>query len=102
MRIFLRTGKALHKSALFNQDTIGGQMTHASEFSADVDLLDDAQYELAKAKKVLSEKEAEIAELKKGGVVKTKKDLDKGSNDEDVKDDVTKKADKVRSFFLGE
>ena len=29
---------ALHKSALFNQNTIGGQMTHAAAFSADVDL----------------------------------------------------------------
>ena len=29
---------AIHKSALFNQDTIGGQMTHASEFTADVAL----------------------------------------------------------------
>ena len=29
---------AVHKSGLFNQDTIGGQMTHASEFSADVTL----------------------------------------------------------------
>ncbi len=28
----------LHKSALFNQDTIGGQMTHAEKFAADVDL----------------------------------------------------------------
>lgn len=28
----------LHKSALFNQDTIGGQMTHASEFTTDVTL----------------------------------------------------------------
>lgn len=28
----------LHKSALFNQDTIGGQMTHASEFTSDVTL----------------------------------------------------------------
>ncbi len=28
----------IHKSGLFNQDTIGGQMTHASEFTADVDL----------------------------------------------------------------
>ena len=28
----------IHKSALFNQDTIGGQMTHASEFTADVSL----------------------------------------------------------------
>ena len=28
----------VHKSALFNQDTIGGQMTHASEFTADVTL----------------------------------------------------------------
>ncbi len=29
---------ALHKSGLFNQDTIGGQMTHASEFTSDVTL----------------------------------------------------------------
>ncbi len=29
---------ALHKAALFNQDTIGGTMTHASDFDADVDL----------------------------------------------------------------
>jgi len=29
---------AIHKSGLFNQDTLGGQMTHASEFTADVDL----------------------------------------------------------------
>lgn len=29
---------AVHKSALFNQDTIGGQMTHAREFDADVNL----------------------------------------------------------------
>ena len=28
----------VHKSGLFNQDTIGGQMTHASEFTADVTL----------------------------------------------------------------
>lgn len=28
----------IHKAALFNQDTIGGQMTHAREFDADVDL----------------------------------------------------------------
>lgn len=28
----------LHKSALFNQNTIGGQMTHASEFISDVTL----------------------------------------------------------------
>ncbi len=28
----------LHKAGLFNQDTIGGQMTHASVFTADVDL----------------------------------------------------------------
>lgn len=28
----------LHKAALFNQDTIGGQMTHAREFDADVNL----------------------------------------------------------------
>lgn len=28
----------LHKSGLFNQVTIGGQMTHAREFDADVDL----------------------------------------------------------------
>lgn len=28
----------LHKSGLFNQVTIGGQMTHASEFTADVNL----------------------------------------------------------------
>ena len=28
----------LHKSALFNQDTIGGQMTHASDFVSDVTL----------------------------------------------------------------
>ena len=28
----------IHKSGLFNQDTIGGQMTHAREFDADVDL----------------------------------------------------------------
>ncbi len=28
----------LHKSALFNQDTIGGQMTHSSEFTSDVTL----------------------------------------------------------------
>jgi len=29
---------ALHKSGLFNQNTIGGQMTQAREFSADVNL----------------------------------------------------------------
>lgn len=29
---------AIHKSALFNQNTIGGQMTHAQEFDADVAL----------------------------------------------------------------
>lgn len=29
---------ALHKAGLFNQNTIGGQMTHASEFTADVTL----------------------------------------------------------------
>lgn len=29
---------AIHKSGLFNQDTIGGQMTQASEFDADVNL----------------------------------------------------------------
>jgi len=29
---------SIHKAALFNQDTIGGQMTHAQEFSADVAL----------------------------------------------------------------
>ena len=29
---------AVHKSGLFNQNTIGGQMTHASEFTADVTL----------------------------------------------------------------
>lgn len=29
---------ALHKSALFNQNTIGGQMTHSSEFTSDVTL----------------------------------------------------------------
>jgi len=29
---------AVHKSALFNQNTIGGQITHAREFSADVTL----------------------------------------------------------------
>jgi len=29
---------AIHKAALFNQDTIGGQMTHAREFVADVNL----------------------------------------------------------------
>ena len=29
---------ALHKAGLFNQNTIGGQMTHASEFDADVTL----------------------------------------------------------------
>ena len=28
----------LHKAGLFNQNTIGGQMTHASEFTADVTL----------------------------------------------------------------
>jgi len=28
----------LHKSALFNQDTIGGQITHSSEFTSDVTL----------------------------------------------------------------
>ena len=28
----------LHKSGLFNQNTIGGQMTHASEFTSDVTL----------------------------------------------------------------
>ena len=28
----------IHKSGLFNQDTIGGQMTHAEKFAADVDL----------------------------------------------------------------
>ena len=28
----------IHKSALFNQTTIGGNMTHASEFTADVSL----------------------------------------------------------------
>lgn len=28
----------VHKSGLFNQDTLGGQMTHASEFTADVTL----------------------------------------------------------------
>jgi len=28
----------LHKSALFNQNTIGGQMTHSSEFTSDVTL----------------------------------------------------------------
>lgn len=28
----------LHKSGLFNQNTIGGQMTHASQFTADVTL----------------------------------------------------------------
>ena len=28
----------LHKSALFNQDTIGGQMTHTSDFVSDVTL----------------------------------------------------------------
>lgn len=29
---------AIHKAALFNQNTIGGQMTHAREFDADVNL----------------------------------------------------------------
>ncbi len=29
---------AIHKSALFNQDTIGGQITHSAAFSADVNL----------------------------------------------------------------
>lgn len=29
---------ALHKSALFNQDTIGGQITHSAAFVADVNL----------------------------------------------------------------
>lgn len=29
---------AIHKAALFNQNTIGGQMTHAREFDADVAL----------------------------------------------------------------
>lgn len=29
---------ALHKSALFNQPTLGGQITHSSAFSADVNL----------------------------------------------------------------
>lgn len=37
---FTATGvfTALHKSGLFNQDTIGGQMTHAEAFAADVNL----------------------------------------------------------------
>ena len=29
---------AIHKAALFNQNTLGGQMTHAREFDADVNL----------------------------------------------------------------
>ena len=71
------------------------------EFSKDVDLLDDAQYELAKTKKELSEKDAEIAELKKGKKPEGEKDLDKGSHDdEDVGDEVSKKSKKVRDFFL--
>lgn len=32
------TFTALHKSGLFNQNTIGGQMTHAAKFTADVNL----------------------------------------------------------------
>ena len=72
------------------------------EFSKDVDLLDDAQYELAKTKKELSEKDAEIAELKKGKKTDVTPDLDKGSKNKDVKDDITLKAERVKKFAFGD
>ncbi len=73
------------------------------EASEGVDLLNDNAYELAKAKKELSEKEAEIAELKKGKPADAgKKPLDKGSStaDDEETDEVTKKAKKVHDYFL--
>ena len=71
------------------------------EFSKDVDLLNDGVYELAKAKKELSKKEAEIAELKKGST-NTDKKFVKGSSEKGTGNELTLKADKVRKMFLGE
>jgi predicted Zn-ribbon and HTH transcriptional regulator len=74
------------------------------EFSEGVDVLDDSQYELAKAKKALAEKDAEIAELKKDkdDDEEKKPDLDKGSKNKDEDDPTTKKAKKVQKFAWGE
>lgn len=71
------------------------------EFSKDVDLLNDSEYELAKAKKELAEKDAEIAELKKGSNTDKTKDLTKGSADKELKDEIEIKAEKVKLFAFG-
>ncbi|MCK9626545.1 MAG: hypothetical protein M0R23_08840 [Bacteroidales bacterium] len=65
------------------------------EFSKDIDLLDDTSYELAKSKKMLAEKDAEIAALKESTKVE-KPDLDKGSKDKTKKEE--SKAERVQRF----
>jgi len=72
------------------------------EFSKDVDLLDDTKYELAKAKKELAAKEVEIAKMKKDAPATTKKDLDKGSVNDEPKNEIKQRASRIQKFAFGE
>jgi len=83
---------------------------------SDEDLLDDAKYELAKVKKQLTEKDAEIAKLKEGKKEdkdededegkeegkKAEKDLDKGSKDKDMESANISTAKKVQGLAWGD
>lgn len=70
------------------------------DFSKDVDLLDDSAYDLAKAKKQLSEKDAEIASLKENKPIVT--DLNKGSEDKNADDDIKTKHSRVHNMAYEE
>jgi len=69
------------------------------EFAKDVDLLNDSDYELAKAKKELAAKDAEIASLKENKPIE--KDLSKGSEDKSVDDEIKTKRTTIQSIAFG-